>query len=156
MLVLVLVRMLRCGSALANLQLGSGAASADGVGALLASQFSPAGWLGLDGTYLLASLTLVSAAHWAWAWARGHVHPADPCMPTARASSRPVHVRCTCPQVGVTGFLTLGMLGPMLWPGGRGQQDSFLVVMVRRQSHPHSLANCMRTAAAASRTRSSS
>ena len=87
----MLVRMLRCGSALANLQLGSGAASADGVGALLASQFSPAGWLGLDGTYLLASLTLVSAAHCMrvgmgmGAWARG--------------SSRPMHAHCTCIQL---------------------------------------------------------
>lgn len=31
--------------------------------------------------------------------------------------------------IGVTGFLTLGMFGPMLWPG-RGQQDTILVVVI--------------------------
>ena len=31
--------------------------------------------------------------------------------------------------IGVSGFLSLGMLGPMLWPG-RGQQDSLLIIMI--------------------------
>ena len=32
-------------------------------------------------------------------------------------------------MIGVSGFLSLGLLGPMLWPA-RGQQDTLLVVMI--------------------------
>ena len=56
---------------------------------LFSSLFAPAAWLGVDSTYVLASLTMV----------------------------------------GVSGFLTLGMLGPILWPG-HGQQNSLFFVVV--------------------------
>ena len=56
---------------------------------LAAGVSDPARWLGVDVTYLVASLT----------------------------------------AIGFGGFLSLGMLGPMLWPG-RGQQDTLLLVMV--------------------------
>ena len=61
---------------------------------VLSHLLNPSGWvsslsLGLDPSYILASLTLV----------------------------------------GVTGFMTLGLLGPLLWPG-RGEGDSLLLVVV--------------------------
>lgn len=49
--------------------------------------------------------------------------------PAAWLGVDPGYVLASITVIGVSGFLTLGMLGPVLWPG-RGHQDSIMIFVV--------------------------